>query len=279
MRYHIKSFLAGSLSTLLIIVIALSAYAAVGSGIKSADYNDTKILFNGKELDIESFPMITVVKENETFGSNYMPLRRVLSEMGYGIVWNGNDNSVLILSEDYLGSSNEWMDFESVSEIIKNIGCEYLLTDGRIMFLDERQSVHVFFDARHDWDIKTAVIGDKIYVDRGDINNFFNLYDIPPFLSPDEIAIMVQKLEEFENNIDGFVRIDELSEIVNSGESEFWIVWQTSSNIGIETGVLESKKSREILGSIEIFIVDHAAYVRKADINIYLAKLGYGAIE
>lgn len=97
MKKEIKGFIAG----LLVSTVGLtSVFASVG--IKSAQFNSNKVIFNGKTLDLSSQQMISVIKDGEENMSNYMPVRAVLEQMGYNVDWNSDTQSVIINSHDYI---------------------------------------------------------------------------------------------------------------------------------------------------------------------------------
>lgn len=91
MRFSAKSFFAG----VIVATIGVSTVFAA-SGIKSALFNTNKVFYEGREIDITTTPMLSVIKEGETASSNYMPLRAVLEEMGYEVRWDGNAKAVYI---------------------------------------------------------------------------------------------------------------------------------------------------------------------------------------
>lgn len=75
--------------------LTITSVSATTISIKTAKYNDTKIIYNGNELNL-SQPIITVINEGSQYGSNYMPIRYVLENMGYNVEWDGKNNAVLI---------------------------------------------------------------------------------------------------------------------------------------------------------------------------------------
>ena len=241
-------------------------------------------MFNDDEIDIESFPMITVVKEGERYGSNYMPVRKILSEIGYGVAWDYDYDSVLVFNEDYLQNAEDWIHFDVVLEYLSAINEEdpqYRAAQS-VQFNKEFQVVHVGYDVTKSWDVKTAVFSNDIYVARLDLNTFFSLHGIPLILSSEENAIVEARRKEFENNRDSFVRIQEIAKIVNSDENNGFGVVAVLSG-GTNYGALEFYKinetNREVLGTIDLVTEDRISYVRKADINPYLMEYGFDTVE
>lgn len=90
MKFSLKSFIMGA-----IVATVGTATVFAAGGIKSAEYNQSKVFFDGKEIELSS-PMISVVKEGETAFSNYMPVRTVLEAMGYEVEWDAATQAVKI---------------------------------------------------------------------------------------------------------------------------------------------------------------------------------------
>jgi hypothetical protein len=90
-----KTFIFGFVFGLAIGLLGISTVIAA-SGVSSATFNSNKVFYNGTEIDLTDQPMISVVKNEETISSNYMPLRRVLERMGHTVTWDEGTNSILI---------------------------------------------------------------------------------------------------------------------------------------------------------------------------------------
>jgi len=159
---------------MLVCTVAVShVYAALEARIASAEYNETKVIFDGEEMDLGGRRLVSVINEGETNIMNYMPVRAILENMGYGVSWDG---SVLLFTEDYLSASEEWINLDLVLETIDNPDMLF----ARIYFLAERNTARVHVDARYNWDIQTAVVGGEAYIARSDANDFFELNGMPP---------------------------------------------------------------------------------------------------
>jgi len=228
MKFNIKSFIAGMLLMLALMITGIYIYTvsggfksveykenkiiAVSDGIKSAEYNENKVIFNGDEIDISSFPMITVVKVKETYGSNYMPVRKILTELGYGVGWDGEHQSILIFTEEYLENSIEWVDYDTVIKTIGDIEDKERSDNvaQHIDFIEEWQTIHASYDSKHSWDIPTVVINGKVYVSRDSINNFYNLYNIPLILTPSEIEYNKILQKEYQDSLNASIAVDEV---------------------------------------------------------------------
>ncbi len=91
MKNGIKGFIVG----LFVSVVGVATAFASG-GIRTAEFNSNKVIFNGKQLDLSSQQLISVVKDGESSVSNYMPVRAVLEQMGYNVGWDSPTNSITI---------------------------------------------------------------------------------------------------------------------------------------------------------------------------------------
>ena len=88
----------GMLITGIVIGAMLAAsVTAIAASILSADYNANKVIFDGKELELER-PLISVIDDEMTDGAfaNYMPVRAVLEAMGYSVAWDSANSSVIV---------------------------------------------------------------------------------------------------------------------------------------------------------------------------------------
>ncbi|MEN6317055.1 MAG: trypsin-like peptidase domain-containing protein [Clostridiaceae bacterium] len=89
-KQNIIAFILGML-----VMLPIGGYAA--TAIKSAQYNNTKILLDGAELQLDA-PFATVVNEGEEYGSNYAPLRAFFESLGYKVEWDNPTETVLLES-------------------------------------------------------------------------------------------------------------------------------------------------------------------------------------
>ena len=92
----VKGFVAG---VLLCALAAVAATAGANSRIRSAQFNATPVFFEGKALDLSQNPLISVVKEDDAFMSNYMPQRAVLEQMGYVVEWDEAARHITVTSK------------------------------------------------------------------------------------------------------------------------------------------------------------------------------------
>ena len=93
--FGIKGFIAG----LLIGALGITSAFAAG-GIKSAEYNANRILFNGKELDLKGRQLISIIGDDEVDTRNYMPVRGVLEALGYTVDWDETTNTVIVTASE-----------------------------------------------------------------------------------------------------------------------------------------------------------------------------------
>lgn len=115
MKINLKSFLAG----LLVGSFCITGVFAAG-GIKSTAFNSNKVTYNGKELNLSSNQMVSVVKDGEENPSNYMPVRAILEQMGYKVDWDNNTKTVVIMDSFIDDSLNQ----EELQEEIKEFNEE-----------------------------------------------------------------------------------------------------------------------------------------------------------
>lgn len=73
--------------------------------ISSAKYKDTKVTLDGVLVPLEK-PLVAIVKEGETDASMYMPVRDLLSKIGYTVDWDEENNTVCLQSNVRVDSTN-----------------------------------------------------------------------------------------------------------------------------------------------------------------------------
>jgi len=88
----IKMFALGFVTCLLL--TGVIAVAATGV-IRSAQFNDVSVVFNGEELEL-NMPLVSIILEGQDNIINYMPVRAVLEGMGYVVDWDGVNGRVLV---------------------------------------------------------------------------------------------------------------------------------------------------------------------------------------
>lgn len=75
---------------------------AIGEGIKSAVINNSKVYFNGKEIDLKK-PLVIIEKNGNSEPQLYMPMDELLEYMHFKVEWNSKDNAVYLA----MGQDNE----------------------------------------------------------------------------------------------------------------------------------------------------------------------------
>ncbi|OOM80158.1 hypothetical protein [Clostridium sp. BL-8] len=68
---------------------------ATGEGIRSAVINNSKIYFNGKEIELKK-PLITIENDESAEPQLYMPMDELLEYMHFQVEWNSQDNEVYL---------------------------------------------------------------------------------------------------------------------------------------------------------------------------------------
>ena len=206
-----KGFLAGIiLGIICVFSIAYATGYAVGNaaGIRSVEYNDTSIFFNGEEIDLGERRLISVIPEGETYMTNYMPVRAVLESLGYGVAWerpdwHNLDGRISVFTEEYLINSDEWVDYEELLRRLTVYSSDSYYTRYFIYEEASRQVRFLFATPRPSrLYITTAVIHDtendekRIYVRKSEVDQYLsNTLGIPGF---DALTEDVHgRLEEF----------------------------------------------------------------------------------
>lgn len=70
----------------------------ITGGIKSVSFNSSKVILDGKELDLGGQQMISIVKDGEQDACSYMPVCGVLQAMGNNVDWNGQKQAFIVTS-------------------------------------------------------------------------------------------------------------------------------------------------------------------------------------
>lgn len=76
--------------------------ATTGEGIKEAVINNSKVYFNGKEIELKK-PLVTIKKDGDSEPQLYMPMDELLEYMHFKVEWNSKDNSVYLT----MGQNNQ----------------------------------------------------------------------------------------------------------------------------------------------------------------------------
>ena len=114
-----------SLAACVMVVSLCVGGACASSSVKSAEFNANKVIYNGVELDLSEQPMISVVKEDEVYFSNYMPLRAVLEKMGYTVDWDDENSTVIVADGDWYKPDDIYSDGATLREYITDSGINF----------------------------------------------------------------------------------------------------------------------------------------------------------
>lgn len=97
MKNNFRSFISGVLVTLLCVGLISSAAATIGQRTLTANYNDIKIMLNGKQL-IPRDATGAVVEPFTVNGTNYLPVRAIGEALGLSVDWDGSTSTVILTS-------------------------------------------------------------------------------------------------------------------------------------------------------------------------------------
>lgn len=98
-KFDAKSFIAGVIAGMLGITTAFAA-----TSIKSASLSSTQITLKGASLPLGR-PLIEITMDDETISSLYVPAAEVFEQLGYGIYYDGTQNTMDLIPGK--GSSHE----------------------------------------------------------------------------------------------------------------------------------------------------------------------------
>lgn len=88
---------------------------AAEEGIKSASINNSKVYFNGNEINLKK-PLVTVVKDENSEAQLYMPMDELLEYMHFKVEWNSKDNAVYLT----MNGQNNQENLEGTADIPQN---------------------------------------------------------------------------------------------------------------------------------------------------------------
>jgi len=258
----LKSLIAG----IIIGALGISAVFA-SSALKSAEFNDTRVFYNGTQIELNNLPMVSVYADDETAARNYMPLRTILESMGYGVSWN---EDVLVFSKDYLDASPDWINYADLQIIMD---CD--VRAEKFFYDEQRHAVVAVWDAKYRWDIPTAVIGDSVYVEKASVDHMIDLSNGLSFdrYTPEYIAELNEERS----------RLVSLREIMDVLERQEGVIFdeQGMSN-KMQLYAFELFFAGESIGVIERVYAEKAdtwEYVEKDAVNAYFEKYGLPAIK
>ena len=94
---NFKGFIAGVLTTLLVMLLVTTVFAAEISRTLTAVYRDIKITIDGKQI-VPKDASGNVVEPFIVDGTTYLPVRAIAGVVGYDVSWDGNTNTVILSS-------------------------------------------------------------------------------------------------------------------------------------------------------------------------------------
>ena len=266
MKQRLQGFICGFL-----IAVSCIGAAAAGTTLRASEFNTTTLFFNGSQIDLSGQNMINVWKDEEPYPRNYMPVRTVLECMGYGVAWDGAEQSVLVMSKDFLEESEDYIDYAALQTIMDLDP----RAAHRITYDEERNTVHVWFDAKYHWDIPTAVIGESIYVQKEAVNHILTLVGLPLYeqYTPQHLETLRQEKAQIVILQDVWNILDTQQEDPSQG---LWVNFDSSAQIFIVTFDMVQ------IGTIERAGYDkdpYMEYMKKEDMNRYLTEFGFPVFE
>jgi len=95
----LKGFIAGVLTTLLLVSSICMAGASVAKIQKTVEYKNIQVSLDGKKLDLKDAAGNAV----EPFmfdGTNYLPARALAEALGLDVAWDGSTNTVVLKTAD-----------------------------------------------------------------------------------------------------------------------------------------------------------------------------------
>ena len=99
-KFDMKSFIAG-------IIIGTTGITTVfaASGIKSAHVSNMNVTLNGASFSL-SKPLLSVTMENEQEEHVYAPVNELLVNLGYGVNYNAENNTIDFIPQNRIPQVN-----------------------------------------------------------------------------------------------------------------------------------------------------------------------------
>ena len=99
-KFDMKSFIAG-------IIIGTTGITTVfaASGIKSAHVSNMNVTLNGASFSL-SKPLLSVTMENEQEEHVYAPVNELLINLGYGVNYNAENNTIDFIPQNRIPQVN-----------------------------------------------------------------------------------------------------------------------------------------------------------------------------
>lgn len=118
-----RGFVAGVLTTILVLSLMVTAQASVGKKTMTADYNNIKIELDGQQITPKDVSG-NVVEPFAVNGTTYLPVRAVSEALGIDVEWDGSTSTVILsrLNTAPFGSDTD--------KNVRMIGFYKILEDG-----------------------------------------------------------------------------------------------------------------------------------------------------
>ena len=92
LNQRVKDVVAGALTATLVVGMVPAAFATVGQVNLKADYNNIKVVVDGKELATDKEPFAVE-------GTTYLPVRAVAEAVGKDVTWDSKTQTVYLVSK------------------------------------------------------------------------------------------------------------------------------------------------------------------------------------
>ena len=98
---NIKGFIAGVITTLLVITLITTVFALQEVKTIDVTYRDIKITIDGELIEPKD-ALGNIVEPFLYGGTNYLPVRAVAELAGYDVDWDGNTNTIILTSKPFI---------------------------------------------------------------------------------------------------------------------------------------------------------------------------------
>ena len=101
---NLKGFIAGVLTTLLVVIVAMTVFAKQEVKTITATYNNIRVTIDGKLTELKDAAGNSV----EPFlynGTNYLPARAISEAVGYDVGWDSDTHTIILTKKS--GGNND----------------------------------------------------------------------------------------------------------------------------------------------------------------------------
>ena len=81
---------------------------SAGEKIAHAEFNNSKVYFNGEEISLKK-PLITITSDDNSESQLYIPADEILEYMNFNVNWNKKDNGLYLTMGQYNGEKSEFL--------------------------------------------------------------------------------------------------------------------------------------------------------------------------